>query len=59
MKKLKDFKAEKVEIKSIYGGKMTGEKVTTGPSGPCQDYYIDDNCDGQWGPGEPGNIPCP
>jgi hypothetical protein len=56
MKSLKDFKKHKVEIKSIRGGLIDKTFTTMKGCSNC-DYYYDDNGDGQWGPGEPGNIP--
>jgi hypothetical protein len=39
MKKLEDFKAEKVEIKSIYGGRMMADATVTETKCSCGDHW--------------------
>lgn len=57
MKSLKDFKEYEVSVKSIISG--GDNRTETPPPNGCRDkdYFFDNNCDGLWGPGEPGNIP--
>ncbi len=76
MKKLEDFQAEQIELKSIVGGgdpptgyvcdkkKNTLERATVNKAlingTTCTlnspDTYCDDNGNGIWDSGEPGNI---